>query len=89
MVRFVRLCFGMLIRLFRRRQSSGQRLASCAYYSVPPSCEWQLGASIYWPAMENLSRGRSYADFEDLFHITASVKNGSDLRWCGLGSIGD
>src|SRR5467141_5466854 len=24
---------------------------------------------------------RSYAAFEDPFHITASVKNGSDLQW--------
>ena len=26
-------------------------------------------------------KGSSYATFEDPFHITASVKNGSDLQW--------
>src|SRR6267378_5860786 len=28
-----------------------------------------------------LQSHRSYAAFEDPFHITASVKNGSDLQW--------
>jgi hypothetical protein len=32
---------------------------------------------------------RSYAAFEDPFHITASVKNGSNLQWFGLGPIDD